>query len=678
MGGAQHHRRHGRHHRRLLGWEEAQVPDGGAAVYRSTTALTLSYWKDPAGHLFHLAALRQAGLYDEPVEEEEEAASEATSTEPSRQGSTADFAALEDEAVAGAKWKGKGKKKKKKGRSDDDDLYALLGLQHERWTANDVQIKAAYRKAALLHHPDKQCVLDEEGKKAAEDKFKKVQEAYETLSDPAKRREYDSTDDFDDSLPTECAPADFYKVFGAAFRRNARWSTNQPVPDLGDDSTPMDKVDAFYNFWFSFKSWREFPHPEEEDIEQAESREHRRWIERYNAKLRAAGKKEEFKRIREFVQAAERQDPRVLRRKEEERLERERRKAEKEAERQRQLEEERRRAEEAATAAAAEEAAAAEAKKQRQAEKKALQRERARLRRLCGTAGEAGGEAGLPPGAVEAEDVEHLCGSLGLEGLQQLCEQLASLELGAEAKRAAVAARLQGVAASAAAEAAQREAAAAAAAASLKDQQKKERQQIKAKLSEWGEEEVRLLRKALEKFPPGTSKRWEAVQAYVRTRTLEEILDMVKHGLKAGKFAAANQESFVVAKKRQGNLANKAEADSRALAFTDVQVNLKGEAAQLLEPGLAPAPAAAAGAAAPAAVAGAAGGAPPAAVSSATSGEWTEEQELALVKALKTVGKDAEDRWGQVAALVPGKTKAQCFRRFKELKESHKAAKGKA
>lgn len=63
MGAAQHHRRHGRHHRRLLGWDQAEVPEGGAAVYRSTTALTLSYQKDPAGHLFHLAALRQAGLY---------------------------------------------------------------------------------------------------------------------------------------------------------------------------------------------------------------------------------------------------------------------------------------------------------------------------------------------------------------------------------------------------------------------------------------------------------------------------------------------------------------------------------------------------------------------------------------------------------------------------------------
>jgi len=34
----------------------------------------------------------------------------------------------------------------------------------------------------------------------------------QTLSDPAKRREYDSIDEFDDSLPSECATADFFKV----------------------------------------------------------------------------------------------------------------------------------------------------------------------------------------------------------------------------------------------------------------------------------------------------------------------------------------------------------------------------------------------------------------------------------------------------------------------------------
>ena len=43
---------------------------------------------------------------------------------------------------------------------------------------------------------------------------------------------------------------------------------------------------------------------------QAESRDHRRWIERINNKLREKGKKDEFRRIREFVESAERQDPR--------------------------------------------------------------------------------------------------------------------------------------------------------------------------------------------------------------------------------------------------------------------------------------------------------------------------------------------------------------------------------
>lgn len=38
------------------------------------------------------------------------------------------------------------------------------------------------------------------------------QEAYEVLSDLTRRREYDSTDEFDDTLPTGCDPADFFKV----------------------------------------------------------------------------------------------------------------------------------------------------------------------------------------------------------------------------------------------------------------------------------------------------------------------------------------------------------------------------------------------------------------------------------------------------------------------------------
>jgi hypothetical protein len=52
------------------------------------------------------------------------------------------------------------------------------------------------------------------------------------------------------------------------------------VPDVGDESSSWEAVSAFYDFWYGFRSWREFPHPDEEDVEGAESREHKRWIER--------------------------------------------------------------------------------------------------------------------------------------------------------------------------------------------------------------------------------------------------------------------------------------------------------------------------------------------------------------------------------------------------------------
>jgi DnaJ family protein C protein 2 len=62
----------------------------------------------------------------------------------------------------------------------------------------------------------------------------------------------------------------------------------------------------------------------------------------------------------------------------------------------------------------------------------------------------------------------------------------------------------------------------------------------------------------------------------------------------------------------------------------------------------------------------------------ADSGEWNEEQELALVQALKQYGKELTDRWERIAAVVPGKSKAACFKRFKELKEVFKAKKATA
>ena len=63
------------------------------------------------------------------------------------------------------------------------DYYKILGVEK---TATAEEIKKAYRKVALKHHPDKN-----DGNKESEEKFKEAAEAYETLGDEDKRKKYD-------------------------------------------------------------------------------------------------------------------------------------------------------------------------------------------------------------------------------------------------------------------------------------------------------------------------------------------------------------------------------------------------------------------------------------------------------------------------------------------------------
>src|SRR3989337_3573648 len=67
----------------------------------------------------------------------------------------------------------------------EPDYYGTLGVP--RGASKD-EIKKAYRRLAKKHHPD----LNKDNRKAAEEKFKQISEAYEVLVDDEKRRIYDA------------------------------------------------------------------------------------------------------------------------------------------------------------------------------------------------------------------------------------------------------------------------------------------------------------------------------------------------------------------------------------------------------------------------------------------------------------------------------------------------------
>jgi len=75
-------------------------------------------------------------------------------------------------------------------KSKRKDYYKLLGIEKD---ASETEIKKAYRKLAIVHHPDKN-----PGDDAAAERFKEIQEAHETLSDSQKRARYDSGEDLID------------------------------------------------------------------------------------------------------------------------------------------------------------------------------------------------------------------------------------------------------------------------------------------------------------------------------------------------------------------------------------------------------------------------------------------------------------------------------------------------
>ncbi|KAJ8019524.1 DnaJ-like subfamily C member 7 [Holothuria leucospilota] len=94
-------------------------------------------------------------------------------------------------------------------KSKRKDYYKILSISK---TASEDEIRKAYRKHALLHHPDRHSNKSPEEKKAEEVKFKEVGEAYSVLSDKHKRARYDSGQDLED-MQGGFDPNDIFQTF---------------------------------------------------------------------------------------------------------------------------------------------------------------------------------------------------------------------------------------------------------------------------------------------------------------------------------------------------------------------------------------------------------------------------------------------------------------------------------
>jgi DnaJ family protein C protein 2 len=99
----------------------------------------------------------------------------------------------------------------------------------------------------------------------------------DVLTNPERRRQFDSVDphfqELEDDAPTARTFAGlkdaalerkFFSTFGPVFEREARFSTKQPVPGLGDKDAGKKEVEGFYDFWYNFDSWRSFEYLDKE------------------------------------------------------------------------------------------------------------------------------------------------------------------------------------------------------------------------------------------------------------------------------------------------------------------------------------------------------------------------------------------------------------------------------
>jgi len=611
---------------------------------------TLNGWPyqrtiEPAGKRFAAFVKKKAGEFHDEEEEKQETTGNA-----------------EEDADFTARLAGKHKTWTKE---KAEDYYELLGLGDLRWRANADEIKAAYRKMILIYHPDKMKAASDKNQEINDEIFKSIQKAYDVLSDFKKRRSYDSTEEFDDSIPSERAADrdDFFKLFDPVFERNARWSNIQPAPKLGDINTPYDQVKKFYDFWWEFKSWRDFRSEDEYDLEQADSREEKRWMEKQNEKLTAPLVRQERARLLKLTELAHKKDPRVRKmeteREEEKKrkkdaVKEERRKQQEAIEREIALEKQKKEEEEKKKADEA-----AEAKKKKERESKLLKKKRSRLRELCRN-------LSTP---VNDEHVDIICMRLTAVQLEDLMKSMQP------ADKPPTGVPLDDLYYSMKQEEREKE-----------EKQKAEEQRRKQDQNRpWSEEELANLAKGLAKYPGGMSNRWDLIADLIPTRSPKDIAAKVKEVKNAQTYT--NKASVMQVKDPFEKLkAHVGEKDIQS-PLTQRDDEIPAATSAPSPPTATPTPSAPSAAAAKASKPAAkpadtatptpAPTPTPAAAAAAPApapAEWSADEQKALERGLQQV-QAGDDRWDKIAELVKTKTKKECVARYKYLVTLYKGKK---
>ena len=607
------------------------LPLGDSTPNKVTSSFTLhkDYFKciEPAGRVFEeMVKLKfMDPFFEEIVKEDEEEN------------------VIQEEDLFEYEWEKEYKSQQKNNKdgfsTNKENFYQILGIDDLFLNAKQEDIRKAYKKLAVLYHPDKnkenisldgvttsieddlnlnngnndtngneegkeQLTEEERKKKEINQKWLKIKEAYDTLLDPEKRKKYDSTIEFDDTIPdddVEYGEKEFFKVFGPVFLKNSIWSKKKPVPKIGDLSTPIDKVRRFYRFWYNFQSWRDFSVEGEYNLEEAGSRYEKRQMLKENKKMKSNLIKEEKARLDKLVQLAYKHDPRIKAEEEKERKQREEERKERLLARQKQKEEEEQRKIELQKQH--------EEKLKRQQELKAQEKEM-----LSKEIINLGKRINIQ---LTSEEIFLLNLNSNIDKLKDVITQCSKCNNELDKKKTYVTLCKSYFAMKLKCDVVDKE---------------------QGSNSMWTKEEIILLQKAVKKFPAGTKNRYEKIKEIVTTKSNDDIIQMTHYlltnpNIKIDGDINLNQIMRKEKQQQQQQQQQKDnDSDNKKQSNNNNNVNNTN-------------------------------------TNSGSSSVWTAEEQKMLENALRKYPSSmpANERWTNIAKEVTGKTKKQCVERYKYL-----------